>query len=101
MDIEANKFYDRVHRLYDAALLTRCYTQHALRPYIDSEINHIRHFIRIQFVNKGNEFINLPSIFKDKPVISSIKVSEYDQEIPQSQTADNPMAPRGRAAQPS
>ena len=28
-------------------------------------------------------------------------VSEYDQEIPQSQTADNPMAPRGRGAQPS
>ena len=28
------------------------------------------------------------------------KVSEYDQEIQQSQTAD-PMAPRGRAAQPS
>ena len=26
-------------------------------------------------------------------------VSECDQEIPQSQTADNPMAPRGRAAQ--
>ena len=29
------------------------------------------------------------------------KASEYDLEIPQSQTADNPMAPRGRAAQPS
>ena len=28
-------------------------------------------------------------------------VSEYDQEIPQSQTADYPLAPRGRAAQPS
>ena len=28
-------------------------------------------------------------------------VSEYDQELPQSQTADNPMTPRGRAAQPS
>ena len=27
--------------------------------------------------------------------------SEYDQEIPQSQTDDNPVAPRGRAAQPS
>ena len=27
-------------------------------------------------------------------------VSEHDQEIPQSQTADNPVAPRGRAAQP-
>ena len=27
-------------------------------------------------------------------------VNEYDQEIPQSQTADNPVALRGRAAQP-
>ena len=27
-------------------------------------------------------------------------VSEYDQEIPQSQTADNLVAPQGRAAQP-
>ena len=26
------------------------------------------------------------------------KNSEYDQEIPQSQTADNPIAQRGRAA---
>ena len=28
-------------------------------------------------------------------------VSEYDQKIPQSQTADNSVAPRRRAAQPS
>ena len=27
-------------------------------------------------------------------------VSEYDQAIPQSQTANNPLAPRGRATQP-
>ena len=27
--------------------------------------------------------------------------SEYDQEIPQSQTADKPVASRGRSAQPS
>ena len=71
-DIEANEFYDRAHRLYGAALFTRFYTQHALRSYIDSKINHIRHFIKIQFVNKGIEFINLASIFKDKSVISSI-----------------------------
>ena len=35
------------------------------------------------------------------PYITSKIVGEYDQEIPQSQTADNPVAPRGRAAQPS
>ena len=31
----------------------------------------------------------------------TFKNSEYDQEIPQSKTADNPVAPQGRAAQPS
>ena len=72
LDIEANKFYDRAHRLYDAAIL----------PYIDSEINHIRHFIKIQFVNKGIEFINVPSIFKDKSVISSIPTYIENKESP-------------------
>ena len=38
LDIEANKFYDIAQQLYDAAFLTRCYTQHALQPYIDSKI---------------------------------------------------------------
>ena len=53
LDDEANKFYDRKHDLYD-----RCYTQHARRPYIDSEINHIRHVIKIPFIYKGIEFID-------------------------------------------
>ena len=39
---------------------------------IDSEINHIGNFIKVQFVNKGIEFINLPNIFKGKYVISSM-----------------------------
>ena len=72
LDIDANKFYDRAHRLYDAALLTRCYTQHTLRPYIDSKINIIRHFIKIQFVNKGLNSLTQPVYLKDKSVISSI-----------------------------
>ena len=50
LDNEANKVYDRKYDLYEAALLTRSYTQHALRPCIDSENNHIRHFIKIQFI---------------------------------------------------
>ena len=82
LDIEANKFYDRARPLYNAAILTQSYTQHALRPYIDSEINHIRHFFKIQFVNKGIEFINLPSIFKDKSVISSIPTYFENKKSP-------------------
>ena len=38
---------------------------------------------------------------KTVPTFSTKIVRENDQEIPQSQTADNPVAPRGRAAQPS
>ena len=72
LDIEANRFYDRIHQMYEAALLTRCYTQHALRPFIDAEINHQRHFIKIPFINKGMDFIDFPSIFQDKSVTSSI-----------------------------
>ena len=43
--------------VYDAALLTRCYTQHDHRPFIDSESNHIRHFITILYINKEIDFI--------------------------------------------
>ena len=74
LDTEATKFYYKTNRFYDAALLTRCYTQHALRPVIDSKINHIRHFIKIPFINKGMDFIDLPSIFRDKSVQSSILI---------------------------
>ena len=49
---EANKFYDRKHDLYEATLLRRCYIQHDRRPYIYFEINHIRRFIKIPFINK-------------------------------------------------
>ena len=66
LDIEANRFYDRNHQMYEAALLTRCYTQHALNPFIDAEINHQRHFIKIPSIYKGIDFIDLHSIFQDR-----------------------------------
>ena len=70
--LEANKLSDRANKLYKSALLKRCFVQHFLSPYIDSEVNHKRHFIKIPFINKGIEFIDLHSIFKDSLVISSI-----------------------------
>ena len=82
LDEEANKFYDRKHDSYQTSLLTRCYTQHALRPYIDSEMNLIRHFIKIPFINKGIDFIDLPSIFRDNTVESSIPDYFENKEPP-------------------
>ena len=54
-------------------------------------------FCRSIYVKKG---MKLLAFIFEKSSYAKI-VSEYDQEIPQSQTADNPVAPRGRAAQPS
>ena len=68
--------------MYDAALLTKCDTQYALHPFIDSETNHKRHFIKIPFINKGIEFIDLPSIFKDRSVTSSIAAYFQNSEPP-------------------
>ena len=42
-----------------------------LSSYIVSEVNYKRHFIKILFINKVIEFIDLHSIFKDNLVISS------------------------------
>ena len=68
--------------IYQTSLLTRCYTQHALRLYIDSETNHIRHSIKIPFINKGIEFIDLPSILRDNTVESSIPDYFENKEPP-------------------
>ena len=82
LDTEANTFYDRSNQLYDVALLTRDYTQHAVRPYIDSESNHKRHYIKVSFISRGMDFINLPSIFRDSSVISSIPTYFQNSKTP-------------------
>ena len=51
---------------------------------------------KFDFLNKRAKPIHNKLLLKNSKI-----VSEYDQEIQQSQTADNPVAPRGRAAQPS
>ena len=82
LDIKANKLYDRNHQLYNAALLTRCYTQHALRPF--TILKQITNGISIKnpFIDKGIEFIDFPSIFKDRSVTSSIPTYYQNSEPP-------------------
>ena len=51
--------------------------------------------------------VDITAVFKASSVVGTVvntslyKNSKYDQEIPQSQTTDNPMTPWGRATQPS
>ena len=43
---EVDTLHDNGHRFYDSVVLLRYYTRHTLRPYIASENNQIRHFIK-------------------------------------------------------
>ena len=79
---KAYKLYDEANKLFKAALLTRCYVIHFLSPYIESEVNHLRHFIKIPFIIKGMEFIPSHSIFNDKSVISSVPNYLNNSETP-------------------
>ena len=54
----------------------------------------------IYFNNVSQIYSSEIQLNKDNTSDTEI-VSENDQEIPQLQTADNPMAPRGTDAQPS
>ena len=81
-ELLGNNFYDRDNALYRASLLTRCYVQHFFSAYIDSEVNHKQHFIKILLINKGMEFIDLHSICKDKSVISSVLNYFNNSETP-------------------
>ena len=50
--------------------------------YQTFEVKHKRHFIKVQFINKGIEFIDLHCIFKDNLVISSIPNYFNNSETP-------------------
>ena len=76
--VALTKFY----HTHNILKMLKYYTQHALRQFIDSEINHKRHFIKSPFINKGIEFIDLPSIFKDRSVTSSIPAYFQNSEPP-------------------
>ena len=70
---------------------SKCIVSNLYGPHTHTLSNKVKMKIKgVMGQNIGEGIMNI-----DK------KVSEYDQEIPQSQTADNPMASRGRAAQPS
>ena len=80
LELEANKLNDRANKLYKAALLTRCYVQHFLSPYIDSEVTI--NDISSKFHSLKKVLSLLIYIFKDNLVISSIPNYFNNSETP-------------------
>ena len=72
IDDQADKIILSTDPLIRTACLIQSYTQHVLRPHIDKISEHQRFFLKIQFINKGIDFIDIQSIFKDKNVLDAI-----------------------------
>ena len=73
IDKQADQIVLRTDPLIKTACLIQSYTQHVLRPHIDKLSEHQRFFLKIPFINKGIDFIDIQSIFKDKTVFDSIQ----------------------------
>ena len=72
IDDQADIIIIRTDPLYKTAALIQSYTQHVLRPHIDSLSYHVRYFIKIPFFNKGVYFIDLQSVLCNKNVMNCI-----------------------------
>ena len=72
IDEQADKIILSTDPLIRTACLIQSYTQHVLRPHIDKLSEHQRFFLKIPFINKGIDFIDLQGIFRDKSVFDAI-----------------------------
>ena len=81
-DERADKVIFRTDPLYKTAIFIQSYAQHVLRPHIDAESDHKRHFIKVPFINKGIDFIDLQSIFRNKTVENAIPKYFKNTESP-------------------
>ena len=82
VDQEADKIISRFHPCYNTASLIQSYSQHVLRPHIDTESEHKRFFLKSNYINKGIDFIDLQSIFHDYKVMQSIPTYFQNSEPP-------------------
>ena len=82
LDEEADNIYIQTHPMYEMASIIQSYSQHVLRPHVDEASSHKRSFLKILYCNKGIDFIDLASIFKDKRVADKIPLYFKNSETP-------------------
>ena len=99
VDLPFTNFPSPVNRVKEMPAIGKADNEIVYVEY-DNKAKRIKQAPRKVYLYKRADMVELNDYmtqFKDA-YLSEI-VSEYDQEIPQSQNADNPVAPRGRAAQ--
>jgi hypothetical protein len=82
LEEESDMIFFRTNPLYEVCNIIQIYALHKLRPHIDKEEDHIRRRIKLNFINKGIDIINLPSIFNNKNITEVIPKYFKNREPP-------------------
>ena len=82
VDEEADNIYIQANPMYEMASIIQSYSQHVLHPHVDDASSHKRSFLKILYCNKGIDFIDLTSIFKDKRVQDKLPLYFKNSEAP-------------------
>ena len=82
LDQEADKIILRTDKFYLCAIIIQKYAKHYLHPRIQSPEEVKRYFLKIAFLNKGIDFIDINSILKDKNVVKHIPPYFENKETP-------------------
>jgi len=72
LEQEADKIILRTNKFYLCAIIIQNYAKHYLHPRIRRPDEVKRYFLKIYFLNKGIDYININSILKDKNVVKYI-----------------------------
>lgn len=79
---DASSIVLRSNPLYEVSSIVEQFINHRITPHIDNKEEHRRYFIKLQYVNKGLDFINLSSILRDKNVTKCIPSYFINTEVP-------------------
>ena len=63
---------------YEYTRIITAFCHHRLFPSIDKPENHKRHVLKLKYINRGIDFINLSSIFNDSFVYNSLIPPYFD-----------------------
>lgn len=68
--------------LYECSKIIDAFCYHRLYPRIDQLEDHVKHFLKIKYINKGIDLIDISSIFRDHEVQNLIPVYFDNREMP-------------------
>lgn len=67
---------------YEVALIISAFCYHKLFPKIDKQEDHKRYFLKLKYINKGIDLIDISNIFRNPSVQKLISPENFDNTEP-------------------